>query len=182
MSDYNEWFNMIINYYNDKENTSQINNYQNSSNNTLNNNNNNNNNNSTTNNNNNNILINDIISPEDEYIFLLATGIDTNVWLPTAKRKLKCKKSKLKLDNKNRLILCEMESKTNGIKCIKFKINDILSINVGSTNDIIINEIEDCNKHLCMIINNKPELNITFLSTRERTLFEKVLCRIWLSI
>ena len=163
-SDYNEWSNMIINYHSAKENTSSMN-YVHG--------------NASNNDNYNDIMTTNIISPEDEYIFLLVIGIETCIWLPTAKRKLKCKKSKLKLDIKNRILLCEMESKTNGIKCINFEIDDILSINVGRTNDIIVSEIEDVNKHLCMSINNKPELNITFLSSRERTLFEKVLIKVW---
>lgn len=136
------------------------------------------------NNENENLISNIFQNPEVHFMFLMrADGIDSIVWLPTAKKKLKRKKSKIKLDQKNRQIVANMQSKssTNGIKSIRFEINDILSINVGSNNDIILQEIDDPNRHLWMSIKEKPELPffITFQNSRDRALFEKILIRVW---
>ena len=124
--------------------------------------------------------IHHIITPESEYMFLFrAEGIDSIIWLPNSKNKLKGKNSKIKLDKMNRLIIVEVKSKSSGIKCISFEINDIISINVGSNNNAILQEIDDADKHLWMNIRNKPELNITFINARTRNLFEKVLIKVW---
>jgi hypothetical protein len=134
------------------------------------------------NNENENLISNIFQNPEVHFMFLMtADGIDSIVWLPTAKKKLKRKKSKIKLDQKNRQIIANMQSKSsvNGIKSIRFEINDILSINAGSNNDIILQEIDDPNRHLWMSIKEKPELLLTFQNSRDRALFEKILIRVW---
>ena len=129
-----------------------------------------------------NLISNIFQNPEVHFMFLMrADGIDTIIWLPTTKKKLKGKKSKIKLDQKNRQIVANMQSKSsaNGIKSIRFEINDILSINVGSNNDTILQEIDDTNRHLWMSIIEMPEFYITFQNTRDRALFEKILIRVW---
>lgn len=103
---------------------------------------------------------NNTITPESEYMFLFrADGINSIIWLPNIKNKLKGKNSKIKLDKINRLIIVDIESKSsiNGIKRISFEINDIISINVGCNNVTILQEIGDPDKHLWM--NIKSYLN-----------------------